>query len=243
MSQSNTFKFRDLLISIIFIFAALTVCGCGGGAGGAGGNGSGGSNIDGGNDSQHGVRVFNAAVDAAPVDVISSISSSAVLTQQFFAGNKGYRSLSSGMQVLSLTRTLNPADVLASFSVDAASVSRYSILLYGDLQNLGLQTRIIEESLPTGFSGALIRVINGVAGAAALNTTISPGDPILVGFGQDSEYVATAPGEVRVSAQRSADGLNCGSIVVNAQEGSAYTVLFAGEAGFYTKAVLFGEPR
>ncbi len=215
--------------------AALTACGGGGGGGGSS-TGSGG-----GSDSSYGVRVLHASVDAAPVDVISSSGSSALVSQQFFAGDKGYRSLPEGSQVLSLTRTLNPADVLASFSVDAGSASRYSILFYGDLQNLGLRTRLIEDEGPEDISGAAIRVVNGVAGAATLQVSITSADSQLVGFGQNSEYITTSAGELHIAAKRAADSSPAGSLVVNAQTGRAYTVLFAGEAGFYTKAVLFTD--
>jgi hypothetical protein len=175
------------------------------------------------------------------VDVTSSAGSSAVVSQQFFAGSKGYRSLPGGSQILSLTRTLNPADVLATFSVDAGSASRYSILFYGDLQNLGLRSRLIEDEVPEDIAGAAIRVVNGIAGAATLQVSISSADSQLVGFGQNSEYIAAPAGEVRIAAHRATDGSPAGSLVVNAQNGRAYTVLFAGEAGFYTKAVLFTD--
>jgi hypothetical protein len=210
---------------------------CGGGGGGS----TGGSNGGGGSDSSHGVRVLHASVDAAPVDVVSSTGSSPLVSQQFFAGNKGYRALPDGSQVLSLTRTLNPADVLATFSVVATSNSRYSILFFGDLQNIGLRTRLIEDDVPAELSGSAVRVVNGVVGAAALQVSITSADPQLVGFGQNSEYIVTSPGEVRVEARRAADGLPAGSLVVNAQADRAYTVLFAGEAGFYTKAVVFND--
>jgi hypothetical protein len=214
----------------------LTACGGGGGGGSSSGGG-----IGGGNDSSHGVRLFHAALDAAPVDVISSLGGSPVVSQQFFAGDKGYRSLSSGSQVLSLTRTLNPADVLASFSVTASSSDRYSILLYGDIQNIGLRARLIEDSVPQDISGSVIRVVNGVVGASALQVSISSGESVLVGFGQNSEYLAASVGDIRVAGRRAADGLPAGSVTVSAGAGRAYTVLFAGEAGFYTKAVAFSD--
>lgn len=207
--------------------AAMTACGGGGGGGG------------GGSDSSHGVRVLHAAVDAAPVDVVSG--GATVLSQQFFAGDKGYRALSGGVQVLSLSRTLDPADVLATFSVDVAPADRYSILLYGDLQNLGLRTRLIEDKVPEEIAGALVRVVNGVAGAATLTVSVSPGETTQLGFGQNSDYLVTQSGEVKVAAHRTADGSGAGSITVSAQQGRAYTVVFAGEVGFYAKAVVFSD--
>lgn len=224
-------KIKTFCLSITC--ATLTACG-----GGGGGAGSGGDSVT---DSAYGVRVLHASVDAAPVDVISSAGSSAVVSQQFFAGEKGYRSLPGGSQVLSLTKTLNPADVLATFSVDASSASRYSILFYGDLQNLGLGARIIKDEVPEDIAGAAIRVVNGVVGATTLQVSITSANSQLVGFGQNSEYIAASAGEVRVAAHRAADGSPAGSLVVNTQAGRAYTVLFAGEVGFYIKAVLFND--
>lgn len=223
-------------IWLTLALSLLAACG-GGGGGSSSGNGGGSA----GNDSSEGVRVLHASVDAAPVDVISSAGSAPVVSQQFFAGEKGYRSLPGGAQVLSLTRTLNRADVLATFSVDTTSNSRYSILFYGDLQNVGLRTRLIEDKVPDDISGAVIRIVNGVVGAAALQVAVTSTDQQLVGFGQNSEYLSTSTGQVRVEARRAADGLSAGSLVINAQAGRAYTVLFAGEAGFYTKAVLFTD--
>ena len=223
------FKSTNEMVVVVlgFLCAAMTACGGGGGGGG------------GGSDSSHGVRVLHAAVDAAPVDVVSG--GATVLSQQFFAGDKGYRALSGGPQVLSLTRTLDPADILATFSVDVTSAGRYSILLYGDLQNLGLRTRLIEDAVPEDITGALVRVVNGVAGAATLTVSVSPGEATQVGFGQNSDYLITQAGEVRVDARRTVDGSRAGSVVLSAEEGRAYTVLFAGEVGFYTKAVAFSD--
>jgi len=227
-----------VIFQLCLYFACSVLSACGGGGSGGGSTGESGS----GNDSSYGVRVLHSSVDAAPVDLTSSSNSEALVSQQFFAGDKGYRALPDKPQILSLTTTLNPAQVIATFSVTANSKSRYSILLFGDLQNLGLRTRLIEDKVPDDISDSAIRVVNGVAGAAALQVSISSAASLqLLGYGQNSEYISVPTGEVQIAARRSADGSSAGSLIVNAEAGRAYTVLFAGEAGFYTKAVLFTD--
>lgn len=218
----------------VVLAATLSATACGGGGGG-GGSG------DGGSDSADGVRVFHGSIDAAPVDVISSVSSSAVVSQAVFAGSKGYRSLRAGEQVLSLTRALNSGDVIASFSENIAKGGRYSILLYGDGETFGLRTRLIVDEVPMSVSGAAVRVVNGVTGAASLNVSISGGASEKVGFGQNSEYIETSAGDVTISTSRAADGRAVSSVTRTLEAGRAYTVLVAGEIGYYVKSVLFTD--
>lgn len=211
---------------------AATACGGGGGGGGSG---------DGGSDSADGVRVLHGSIDAAPVDVVSSVSSSAVVSQAVFAGSKGYRSLRSGAQVLSLTRALNPGDVIASFNESITKGGRYSILLYGDGETFGLRTRLIVDEVPASISGVAVRVVNGVTGAATLAVSISGGGSESVGFGQNSQYIETSAGAVTISTARAADGRAVSSLTRTLEAGHAYTVLVAGEIGYYVKSVLFTD--
>jgi hypothetical protein len=234
MLNLGIFKRATPLFVACVSLPCSVLLGCGGGGGGGGA-----AVGDRGNDSSYGVRVFHAAIDAAPVDVNSSSRSGTVVSQQFFAGDMGYRSISSGPQVLSLTRAFNPGDVLASFSVNASSTARYSVLLYGDLQSSGLRTRLIEDSVPLDLSGAAIRVVHGIVGATALNVAISSGSSVVVGLGQNSDYVQVEPGDVKVEGFSAADGTAVGTLTVSTEAGRAYTVLFAGEAGFYSKPVSF----
>jgi hypothetical protein len=214
----------------VAVLATVVFAGCGGGGGGGGGS-----------DASNGVRVLHAAIDASPVDLVSSQSSSSVVTQQHFAGDNGYRSVGSGPQVLSLTRTQNAGDVLASFDTNVDSSRGYSILLYGDLQSFGLRSRLIENNVPSSTSGAFVKIVNGVTRAAALSVTVAGASSEPVEFGGDSEYVAIPTGDVRVVARRSADGAVVAAATVSATEGGAYTVLFAGEVGYYAKGVVFTD--
>jgi len=226
----TTFALRFVMALAISLVA--TACGGGGGGGESG---------DGGSDSADGVRVLHGSIDAAPVDVISSVASSAVVSQAVFAGAKGYRSLRPGEQVLSLTRALNSGDVIASFNQNIAKGGRYSILLYGDGETFGLRTRLIVDEVPASISGAAVRVVNGVTGAASLNVSISGGGSEQVGFGQNSQYIETSAGDVTISTSRAADGRVVSSVTRTLQAGRAYTVLVAGEVGYYVKSVLFTD--
>ncbi|MEY4700267.1 MAG: hypothetical protein RL326_454 [Pseudomonadota bacterium] len=220
-----------LMVATVLAFT-FTACGGGGGGGGSG---------DGGSDSADGVRVLHGSIDAAPVDVISSTASSAVVSQATFAGAKGYRSLRSGDQVLSLTRALNSGDVLASFNASIEKGGRYSILLYGDGDTFGLRSRLIIDEVPNDIAGAAVRVVNGVTGAAAISVSISGGGSEQVGFGQNSGYIQTSAGEVTITTSRAADGQRVSSVTRVLQSGRAYTVLVAGEVGYYVKSVLFTD--
>lgn len=209
---------------------------CGGGGGG--GSSSGG----GGGDSSSGVRVLHAAVDGLPVDVISSARSGAVTSKVVFADRKSYRNLSSGAQSLSLVSALNAGDVMASFDVTSSGDDAYSILLYGSLSGAGLKARLIEDIVPQGFSGAVVRFVHGAAGASAIVVNAASGEgPQQVSFGGTSDYMPVAPGSVQLSASRAADGQRLVSITETLDEGAAYTVLVAGEVGYYAKGILFRD--
>ncbi len=230
--KTNVRKYFFRCVIAVVVAVSSSACGGGGGGGGSG---------DGGSNSSDGVRVLHGSIDVAPVDVISSAGSGAVVSQAVFAGSKGYRSLGSGEQILSLTRSLNSGDVIASFNESIAKGGRYSILLYGDEETFGVRTRFIVDEIPASISGAAVRVVNGVTGAASLTVSVSGVAPQRVGFGQNSEYIETSAGEVTISTSRAADGQRVSSISRTLQAGRAYTVLVAGEIGYYVKSVLYTD--
>lgn len=211
-----------------------TLAGCGGGGGGGSSSGGGGS------DARSGVRVLHAAIDGLPVDVLSSAAAGPITSKVFFADTKGYRSLSSGAQSLSLVSSLNLNDVVASFDLTSSGDDAYSILLYGSLSGSGLGVKLIEDATPESFSGALVRFVHGVAGASTIVVTADGAEgPQQVSLGEVSDYMATAAGSVRMTAVRGADGQGLVSVTETLEEGRAYTILIAGEVGYYTKGVLF----
>lgn len=216
------------VIGVMIGLMGLTACGGGGGGGGEG-------------SSEYGVRVLHGAIDAAPVDVISSAQSGPVVSQAMFAGSKGYRPLLSGTQSLSLTRTLSPSQVVASFDATIESRDRYSLLLYGDLQTFGLRTRLIKDEIPSDISGAAIRLVNGVTGAASVVVTVSGSGGADVEFGQNSDYLSTSPGEVPVRVTRKSDGAVVATATLSLEQGGAYTYFIAGQLGYYAKGVLLRD--
>lgn len=212
----------------------MTFAACGGGGGG-GGSGSEG-------DSSYGVRALHAAIDGVPVDITSSATSSPVLTQQVFAGTKGYRSLPETTQTLSITRSQTASDVMGSFVVTPASTDRYSILFYGDNATFGLKTRLITDEIPATSGGdAFVRVVNAVTQAAEVSIVVGSSPSETVPFGENSAYIPTAPGAVNVSAVRTVDGAMIRSGPIETKPGKAYTLLLAGQLGYYVKSVLFAD--
>jgi hypothetical protein len=212
---------------------------CGGGGGGSGGGGSG-NGGDSGSDSQYGVRVLHGAIDGAPVDVVSSASST-IASQVFFADSKGYRSIPSGAQVITLTRALNPANTIASFEVSSSGRDRFTILLSGDNKTFGVRARLIEDTIPSELSGSLVRFVNGATGASALTFSAGPEASAQVAFRADSDYLAVSPGNVTIRAQRAADGQVAASLQHTFVDGKAYTVFVAGEVGYYTSGRVFAD--
>lgn len=221
--------------SIVLWCALTTLTACGGGGGGGGSEG--GSE----GDSSYGVRALHAVIDGAPVDIVSSATSSPLLSRQFFAGDKGYRSLPSTAQTLSLTRTGAPSDVYGSFAVTSADAERYSVLFYGDNSTFGLRSRLIKDEPPALASGSSLRIVNGVTRAADLTVTVEGAPSEVVVFGQNTTYIATAGGAVNVSVVRSTDGYPVHTGPVELQPGKAYTLLVAGELGYFVKSILFAD--
>ena len=219
-------------LGVICALALFSACG-GGGGGGGGGSPEG--------DSPYGVRVLHAAIDGAPVDISSSASSSPLLSQQVFAGEKGYRSLPDGSQTLSLTRSRNPSAVLSTFAVDATSEDRYTVLLYGDVVTFGLRSRLLKDEVPTTRGSSWVRVINGVTQAADVTVTVGASAAQSIPFGGDTGYIAAGPGPINVSASRTTDGYPLQSGAITVEAGKAYTLLLAGEIGYYVKGVLFTD--
>lgn len=158
-----------------------------------------------------------------------------------FAVPDGYKSLRQGSQTLLLTKAFNTSQVVTSFTVDYAQGARYSILLYGDHGAFGVRTALISDEVPASFEGSLLRVVDGMTGAAALSVTATGAEQFSVAFGEASDYVAVPSGSVTVNALRTSDLRSAGTAVIAAESGKAYTVLIAGELGYYTKAVVFTD--
>ena len=222
---------KSSFYSLIILASMLTACG--GGGGGGGGSSAGG-------EVGTGIRVLHAAIDVVPVDVISTATEGVIVSQAVFAASSSYRSLPSGTQVLSLTTAFNSTQVIATFNLDVSSDSRQSIVLYGDNQSRGTETKLLNDQLPESFTGGLIRIVNGATGAAALSVS-TPTDSLTVDFGASSQYVNATPGVVQVVSRVALDGSTVTTNALTVEEGRAYTVLIAGEVGYYAKGVVFSD--
>jgi hypothetical protein len=97
--------------------------------------------------------------------------------------------------------------------------------------------------VPTTGGGAWLRVINGVTQAADLTVTVGSSPGQAVPFGGDTGYVAAGSGAINVSAVRTTDGFPVQSGAITLEAGKAYTLLLAGEIGYYVKSVLFTDGR
>lgn len=221
---------KSSFYSLIILASMLTACGGGGGGGGSSAGGEVGT----------GIRVLHAAIDVVPVDVISTAAQGVIVSQAVFAASSSYRSLPSGTQVLSLTTAFNSTQVIATFNLDVSSDSRQSIVLYGDNQSRGTETKLLNDQLPESFTGGLIRIVNGATGAAALSVS-TPTDSLTVDFGASSQYVNATPGVVQVVSRVALDGAIVTTNALTVEEGRAYTVLIAGEVGYYAKGVVFSD--
>ena len=222
---------KSSFYSLIILASMLTACG--GGGGGGGGSSAGG-------EVGTGIRVLHAAIDVVPVDVISTAAEGVIVSQAVFAASSSYRSLPSGTQVLSLTTAFNSTQVIATFNLDVSSDSRQSIVLYGDNQSRGTETKLLNDQLPESFTGGLVRIVNGATGAAALSVS-TPTDSLTVDFGASSQYVNATPGVVQVVSRVALDGSTVTTNALTVEEGRAYTVLIAGEVGYYAKGVVFSD--
>jgi len=218
------------------IVVSSVLIACGGGGGGES------SSSGGGNDSARGIRVLHAVIDGAPVDLFSSVRSEALTSKVFFSDSKGYRSLPSGEQTLRLSRALDQSNVVASLNVTSSGDDSFSILYFGSFSGTGVQAKVLEDVVPSEFSGVAIRFVNGVEGASALvvNASGSTGAQQVL-RGSASDYMVVGAGDVRLTATRAADGQAILSMSETLTAGGAYTVLVAGEVGYYTKGTIFRD--
>ena len=222
---------RKLLSPLIVLTIGFSACG------GGGGGSTGGGDDEDGNSSSSGVRVLHAAIDGSPMDVLSSGSASVVVDGAVFAGTKGYKELPGGAQIISLTRTSTPSRVIGSFDVTGSG--SYSILLYGSNQATGLKAALLTDAVPDLGGGAGVRVVHGALGASQLSVSVG-GASASVAFGEASEYLSIPVGSTTMIARGSGNGA-ISSLSFTAEAGRAYTLLVAGEVGYYVTTRAFTD--
>lgn len=232
MRTPRSDKLSHLAIEALLVCSVL-LSACGGGGGGGGGGESDDSSSD------SGVRILHAAIDGSPMDLLSSGSPEKIIDRAVFAGTKGYRELPGGAQTISVTRASTPSRVIGSFEVVGGGGKAYSIVLYGANQGDGIQTNLLSDEIPDFGDSAAVRVVNGALGAGTLNVSFG-GSSASAAFGDATPYLEAPAGSVSMTA-RSASGGALGSYSFVAESGKAYTLLVAGEVGYYVTTRQFTD--
>lgn len=232
MRTPRSLKVPYLALEALLVCSVL-LSACGGGGGGGGGGGSDDSSSD------SGVRILHAAIDGSPMDLLSSGSPDKIVDRAVFAGTKGYRELPGGAQTISVTRASTPSRVIGSFEVVGGGDKAYSIVLYGSNQAGGVQTNLLSDEIPELGDGAAVRVVNGALGAGTLSVSVG-GSSASAAFGDATAYLQAPAGGVSMTA-RSAAGGSLGSYSFVAEPGKAYTLLVAGEVGYYVTTRQFTD--
>ena len=217
----------------LFAVILLTIfSSCGGGGGGGGGG-------DEPDTSTRGARVLHGAIEAAPVDLVSSLQG--IIKTARFADNTGYVELNSGTHILNLYRTKDLTTSLATRQIIHDSEQKQTVVFYGDRDNFGLRANVITEEYPVVLEGtSSLRIIHAAVGASSLEATTSSGN-IVAGFGTASTYASIVPGLKNIPILRTADKSVIDNISFTAEEGKAYTIFVAGEIGYLVKSKLLAE--
>lgn len=211
------------------MLALLMVTGCGGGGGGGGSAG-------GGDSADTGIRVLHAVIDAPPLELVVSGAPKVIQTARF-GERVHYGAIGSGPQVVTVRRVGESARVGSEFGVTVANNDRRSVLVFGE-EETALGTVLFEDSpgeVPSGK--AVVRVVNGVASARRVAVSVGDDDDEReIDLGQSSPYLPVSPGASTVTVR---DG--AGTILTAARAfevGRAYTVLLAGERGYFVTATV-----
>lgn len=209
--------------------AFLCVSACGGGGGGGGGS------------SSRGMRVLHGAIDTSPMNAISSAKPELLQTARF-AEVKGYSSLPKGVQQLALkTKT---GSTIATADVDFTGAERFSFLLYGNREDLGLRGVVIPDNSPEKISGdmSVVKAVHGLAGASGIDVTVAnKAISLAIGFSTASPYVEVPAGVVTLDVKRTADKKTVFSGPITLEKGKPYTVFVTGEVDYLVIAPVFQD--
>lgn len=212
---------------ILFLFAA-------GGCGGGGGSGSGG-----GSSASTGVRILHAAIDAPPLEVVSSARDGVVDTARFGEVSL-YGGLGLGTQTLVVRPVLESTRTVGSFEVTVSQNERRSIVVYGTEEG-GLRNAILDDAPGTiPNDKAVVRVVNGLAGASDIAVTITGAEAGLdLDPGSGSFHQPVDPGAQTITVRSPSRTVFSGARVF--EVGKAYTVLVAGEDGYFITVTMFED--
>ncbi|MDC0357498.1 DUF4397 domain-containing protein [Oligoflexia bacterium] len=210
------------------IVLCLVLSACGGGGGGS----------DGGS-AASGIRVLHAAVDTAPLDIVSALAPEVIVGTTRFAQLSPYLQFPEGAQDLVLTKAKTTAPQLFSLPLEVTKGMKNTVLVFGNQDDLGLRivrfdndASALAEALVDGQSG--VRVVHGVVGAGHISVSLG-GEKLFasIPFGGVSEYLLLDSGSQSLLAIRAADKKTLKSAALNFESKRVYTVLVSGEAEFY----------
>ncbi len=213
------------------------------GACSSGGSGGGGTKSSSRN-AKYGLRVLHAALDAAPLSIISSAKPGENLGTVKFGRESYYLGLSTGAQTLSLLKGFNASIELASQAINVDKKLKQTLLYYGNNTNLGIRTALISDEIPEVEKGfAALRFIHALSGAQAINfgqVDSLNGSYLELGsnleFGRASSYFNVAVGPQIIRVSRTVDGQEVVSSVKLFEDRQVYTILVLGEVDYLVLA-------
>lgn len=234
-------KISVLLAPILFSM----LFGCGGGGGGSGSSGAAARSVLEGDtrSSATGVRLLNGAVDSAPVDLISSLSDSPLTTTRFSL-EAGFAAVATTPQVISVVPAGSASPRLFSQEIALVKNEHLTILLFGDIESIGLQTAVIPDRRVPDLAGgeAALRIIHATNKALNLDGLLNGVEVISnAPFGGASPYSRVAAGTQTVTARRSSDSFVLFSGSLQLDGGQNYSLFVTGEAGYLTVARLLKD--
>lgn len=219
--MSRASRILGLLVGSIFVLAS----GCGGGGGGGGGGGTGST----------GVRLFHSAIDAAPLEILSSANEEAFGIGSF-SNPSGYFRLAEGPQNIQLRRARTAEPALFSLPLEYIGGQRFTVLVLRAMPTADLRAVLINDGeRPRPDSGsALLRLVHGVSAVGSVSGSI--GGVSLVdslGIGAASSYVTVPVGLGTLSVREVGSGAQLAILAVDLADRSVATVFARGEKGFF----------
>ena len=212
------------MFSIIFLFF-LSSCG------GSGGSGGGGSKAS----AATGVRILHGVLDVAPLNVLSTSRPDQVVQLASFAEPSVYAALPDGLQEISLTLNKSPSTVYARFNVDIQRNDHYSLVFYGNPDNLGLNVSLIKDEagvIPEGT--AAVKIIHALVGAGLLQASFSDGQSSgQTMFGAAANYAYVPQGLNGIIIRRVSDGRAVANISHEFAAGRSYSIFVSGEVDYF----------
>ena len=216
-------KIAKKFIRLVVIVALISSC-----SGGGGGDG-GSSSSDTSSEAAQGLlgaRVLNGAIDAAPVNLESSLDG-LVQNSIIFAEPNGFNQISTGLHAINLTSGGSP---IFTTAISNQPGLKHSLIVHGDRSDFGLRVNLISEQAPVVPAGqSFVRVIHGVTGASQLSVN----SVAIADFGDASSYIPITPGQNTILITRAVDQVLFDLVPLNAEEGKAYSIFVAGEFGFF----------